>query len=204
MSVSRFATTLWLVTTILCLGGCAGGPPTRYYDLRSGDLEPVAGAGQVSGFSLGLAQVVLPDVYDQPSIVSLEAGNQVALASYHVWAGKFDDSINRLLRVNLARLTGQAQVWTAPWDNRFRPEYQIRVVIHELVGGMTSGARLKATWTLLADQGNRLVGTWQFTASAENKSGNYDGYVAAINSLLDDLSVSMARELVVVAAGPAH
>lgn len=191
MSVNRsFA--LCLLFVLAVTSGCVSGPPTRYYALKPGNFTALQTA-PAEDFSLGLAAVNIPDLYEAPGIVSRGPGNRVEVASFHVWAGEFGDSIDRLLAVNLMQLTGQSRIWTAPWDNRIRPEYQLRVVVHELVGEIDSGARLHATWTLLGERGSRLLHTRQFQGEAVSTGKGVDGYVGAINKLLNDFSATMAE-----------
>ena len=145
-------------------------------------------------FHWGFGPVTLPELLDQPGVVSRKGGTVVNVATYHIWAGELEPAFTRVLAENVAHRLDHDSVWPSPWDNRFRPEYQVRIFVDRFSGEVNGEVALNLTWTLLADYGQELIRTERYrgTVIAE---GGYDGYVNALNQLLAEFSEHLADEL---------
>lgn len=172
--------------------GCAAQTPTQYYDLTA--VTEVTTQRLPQTVSLGIGPVTLPDLLDQPGVVSRKGGTAVNVATYHIWAGELEPACTRVLAGNVARYLDHDSVWPSPWDNRFRPEYQIRIFVDRFSGEVNGEVALNLTWTLLGDYGQEMIRTERYRGSMAAADG-YDGYVNALNLLLAEFSEQLAREL---------
>ncbi|MGB0467892.1 MAG: PqiC family protein [Pontibacterium sp.] len=181
-----------LVMLALGLSGCVKQEPNRYYDLTS----QASASGQLihKTVTLGIGPVTLPQVLDRPGIVTRFKGTGVNVASYHTWAGDLEPAFTHVLADSLAMTLQHDQVWPSPWDNRFRPEYQVRIFVDRFSGELNGTSNLNLTWTLLGDYGKTVIKTRRYRAVAESGQG-YGDYVSALNQLLADFSRTMSAEL---------
>lgn len=192
-------TKLTAVLIILCsvlLTSCASQPPTYYFDLTS---QATAGDKKISkDVTLGIGPITLPQLLDRPGIVSRHSETGVKVASYHVWAGELEPTFTRVLADSIATRLQHQTVWASPWDNRFRPEYQLRVFVDRFSGEIDGEVQLSLSWTLLSEFGQKVIGTYRYRASVESEGG-HQGYVDALNELLGgfagEVSEAIAEQL---------
>ena len=137
----------------------------------------------------------MPELLDQPGVVSRKGGTVVNVATYHIWAGELEPAFTRVLAENVARRLEHDSVWPSPWDNRFRPEYQVRIFVDRFSGEINGAVSLNLTWTLLGDYGQELIRTERYRGSM-TAEGGYDGYVNALNQLLAEFSEQLADTMV--------
>lgn len=188
---------------VLCAGacvvlfaGCAAQPPTHYYDLTPQTPASDKPVGQ--DITLGVGPVTLPQLLDRPGVVTRHDESGVKVANYHIWAGELEPTFTRVLAESIASRLQQDTIWPSPWDNRFRPEYQVRIFVNQYSGELKGEVVLSLTWTLLADYGNKVVSTHRYRATA-NSEGGYLGYVSTLNQLLagfaDEVSNKLSKAL---------
>jgi len=188
--------TLLVVLCVVLLASCAAQPPTHYYDLTS---QAMASENAIStDITLGIGPVTLPQLLDRPGIVSRHHSTGINVASYHVWAGELEPTFTRVLADSISTTLQHETIWASPWDNRFRPQYQLRLFVDRFSGELNGSVTLSLTWTLLADYGQQVISTHRYRASIESGQG-YEGYVNALNQLLADfageVSLRLAEEL---------
>lgn len=193
---SNIKQALCLAACLVLFAGCAAQPPTYYYDLtpQTQALEkPID-----REITLGVGPVTLPQLLDRPGVVTRHHESGVKVANYHIWAGELESTFARVLAESLAIRLQQDTIWASPWDNRFRPEYQVRIFVNQYSGELKGEVVLSLTWTLLEDYGNRVVSTHRYRATA-NSEGGYLGYVSTLNQLLagfaEEVSIKFSEAL---------
>lgn len=177
----------------LLLAGCAAQTPTHYYDLTSqaSTSERLLG----SDVTLGVGPVSMPQLLDRPGIVTRHHSTGVNVASYSVWAGELESAFTRVLADSIATTLQHDTIWASPWDNRFRPQYQLRLFVDRFSGELNGSVELNLTWTLLGDFGQQVISTHRYRAAAESGQG-YQGYVTTLNQLLADFAREVSMVLV--------
>lgn len=183
-----------LVIVVVLVSGCASQmEPTRYYDLTSKTAE--SGQALREDVTLGIGPVSLPQVLDRPGIVTRHDGTGVGVASYHIWAGELEPAFTRVLADSISTNLQHGSVWASPWDNRFRPEYQVRVFVDRFSGTLNGLVSLHLTWSLLSDSGQTVISTQRYRETIKSGSG-YSGYVTALNQLLAGFAAQVSLSLV--------
>ncbi len=186
---------LVLLSVVVGLTSCASsGPATRYYSLFA-DSSVKSIEHSLSNISIGVGPVILPDYIEDPSVVSLTSGQQVRVSGYHAWAGNLKESMTRVLADDISGALSLDAVWGFPWDNRVRPDYQIRVVVEQFDGVRGGQVNLRAKWTLLNKSADKVLSVGSVSLSEVSAGGGIDNYVAALNRLLNRLSMSIAEKL---------
>ncbi len=187
-----------VLLSLLCgLASCASsGPATRFYSLfADSSIEPVEHS--LGKISIGVGPVILPDYIENPSVVSLTSSQQVRVSGYHAWAGNLKESMTRVLADDISGALNLDAVWGFPWDNRVRPDYQIRVVIEQFDGVRGGQVNLRAKWTLLNKSADKVLSVGSVSLSEASVGRGIDNYVATLNRLLNRLSLSIVEKLTV-------
>jgi len=187
-----------ILSVVLCgmlLTSCAAQPPTNYYDLTS-QVSALASEKVINAdLTLGIGPVTLPQLLDRPGIVTRHKNTGVDVASFHIWAGELEPTFTRVLADSIATTLQHETIWSSPWDNRFRPQYQLRLFVDRFSGELNGSTSLSLTWTLLGDYGQTVISTHRYRASTESGRG-YQGYVTALNQLLADFAGEVSLTLV--------
>ena len=213
------------LSLLFCLGllhGCGTPPPApQLYHLR---IEPppeaqpkppsesppsalqrtTAAAPAVTARPLVLQlmnPVRLPELLDHSELLlpQGQAGLQ-ALAS-HRWAEPLRDAVPRLLRHDLARVLGEAQVWSSPLPAGVVATRQLRLEVLSLqANAQRSAVELSARYVLSHPLGSTPAQIQTLHIQAASTGSTPDALVAAHRLALWQLAQSLARA--VVQAGP--
>src|SRR5690606_9701303 len=105
------------------------------------------------------------------------------------------ENVARVVAANLVYELGNHEISAFPWDNRARPDYQVRIIFQEFAGIRGGEVKLKAKWTVLDSRANKVVLSGVDDLREQAQSGSYNDYVAALNRLLDRLSSNMAEKI---------
>lgn len=191
--ITQFKLVMGLAFCSLVMVGCVSQPPTHYYDLTT---LAAAKENKVSAdVTLGIGPVTLPQILDRPGVVSHQQATAVNVASYHIWAGELEPSFTRVLTESIATTLQHEKIWATPWDNRFRPEYQLRVFVDRFSGELNGPVQLSLSWTLLGDFGQQVITTQRYRAQAISGKG-YQHYVDTLNQLLADFAAEVSLIMV--------
>lgn len=183
-----------IVALVLLLSACASKAPTQFYSLRVQPNQALE-ISLPASLRLGVGPITLPSELDRPGIVSEQNGSAIKIASYQVWAGELQEMTATVLAGLMAEHTGLQQVYAAPWDTRFRPEYQLRVDVQRFSGELGGEVGLDAVWTLSGDAGKTLLHTQRSTLRQSTENSSYLAYVHAMNALLAQLSALVSNTL---------
>ncbi len=189
---------LLVVLFLLSAASCSMSPVTHFYTLsgmEGVDLSQPPRYPANPSDNYGIGPIFLPEALDQPGIIAQKEGQKVSLSLYNIWAGNLKDGVTRTLASNISELTGVDGVWPFPWDNRNRPNRQVRVVFEQLSGQINGAVTLKAKWVLTEQNGEKVLLHKRVVFKEEVKSEGYAGYVDAINELISKLSSDIALEL---------
>lgn len=184
---------------VLAVTSCSSsGPATTFYSLFPSDdaaqtTFPVPDPS--ANISLGVGPVILPDFLDNSSIVGLTPSNAVKVYGYHAWAGDLNEAIGRVLVENISGHLQIDSVWNFPWDNRVRPDYQLRIVIENLSGIRGEDVELVLKWTLLNKTADTILASDKERLREKTNGNSVDAYVTTMNSLVNRASVSIAEKI---------
>jgi len=131
---------LALLLSFALLAACGSTPPSEYYVLTAG------GGGTPGGQrpAIGIAPVQVAAYLDRNRIVTSAAGSRLDIAATRRWGEPLAAGVQRVLRVNLARLTGSSNVQVFPWSGP-PPAFVVSVSLLSLDAG-AGRAELVAQW----------------------------------------------------------
>ncbi len=177
---------LWVVAgAAVMAAGCAA--PDRYYLLSPEGLPQEAA---VSGGTLGLGPVTIPDYVDRPEVVFQRGANRFEVPANHLWMGSLKENVTGVLAANLSGRMPATAVRVYPWSGT-RPAVTVAVDLqrfHSVSGG---DALLEAIWHVSGD----AAGTHRASFEEPLAGDGYDGIVAAESRLLARLAEAIAVSL---------
>lgn len=186
-----------LTLAVALATGCSTAPPMRYYVVTS--LEGTAAAASppasMSGPSVAVAGVRLPQYLERPQLVTRSGDNQLQVEEFHQWGGNLAKDLTRVLAENLARLLRSDAVVAAPHTQRLRPDYRVEVEVLRFERADDARVYLTAKWWLLRGaDGAQLAGpTTTLTSEPLPAAPTFDPTVAAMSRAYGELARAIAQ-----------
>jgi uncharacterized lipoprotein YmbA len=198
-------TVISLCVLPLALGGClnlGGGTQqtTKFYVLNSlySAQEDIRTQTVGSDLTIGVGPVELPQYVNRPQIVTRTSRNELEVAPFARWAEFLDDNCSRVLAENLTVLLSTDRVIVYPWKRTVSIDYQVVVNVTRFDGALGGPVSMRARWTLLSDDGERMLLRNQASLSTHADAKSYEALVAAQSRLLADLSREIAAEITAI------
>ena len=139
---------IWMIiVALLAVAGCGSTRPSNFYQLD----EPAATrlSGLERGIAIGIGPVTLEPYLDRPQIVIRGAGHKLELSEFNRWAEPLNDSISRVIIVNLSNMLESTRVFKVPRRNKtIALEFRIEIEFARFDGMLGGDALLVARWTL--------------------------------------------------------
>lgn len=179
---------------VLLLSACASQSPTHYYSLQVQPERSVE-ISMPETVTLGVGPITLPSELDRPGLVTELRGSGISIAPYHIWAGDLDENFSRVLAGLMAEHLKVDEVYAAPWDTRFRPEYQLRVDVQRFSGTLGGEVYMDVLWTLSSKQGRHKLHGERSKLQVRSSGSSHLDYVDALNRLMSGFSVSVAGRM---------
>ncbi len=184
---------------VLLTTSCSSVPETQYYTLvAENNVSRLTPSTNNKAVNIGIGPLVIPNILDNFSIISIEKNNQISLSAYHLWGGNLKDNINQVLADNISNHLGINGVWPFPWDNRNRPELQVRIVFERFIGERGKNIILQAKWTILTDNGRKELMTHKYQNNKPLQDDSYLTYVKSLNEALNDFALEISQKLNVI------
>ena len=154
-ALSISCTVAWFVLASSCSVLEPRDDPTRLYVLATiEELDPERLPAPSVEQSLGIGPVTFPD-YLKSELVSREGVTGIESSRFERWAGRLDEGVQRVLRSDLAFLTGAHPV-AFPWFSSQAPGSSVRIAFERFELEERARAVLIASWSL-ADASGAVV-----------------------------------------------
>ena len=186
-----------IAVALLALAGCGSTRPSNFYQLD----EPAATrlSGLERGVAVGVGPVNLPPYLDRPQIVIRGTGHKLELSEFHRWVEPLNESISRVIIVNLSNMLESTRVYKIPRRNKTIPlEFRIEIDFARLDGMPGGNALLVARWTLYGQEETALVTKVAIISESSGAEGpdgsesadevSFESMIAAQNRTLHRLS----------------
>jgi len=168
------------------------------YQLRAeppGAVTPPA-AGTAVAPSLQLLAMSLPELLERDAILVPQGRAGVQALAGHRWAEPLRDGLPRVLRQDLARVLGVAQVWVAPVPAGVAVRQQLRLDVLSLQADEARRAvTLQVRWTLIDSSGAQPALTRVETVSAPVQGADVDAIAVAHRLALWRLAEVLAVQI---------
>lgn len=173
----------------LLIASC-GNPYPEFYTLSPEGSSPEGG-----GVGIGVGTIVLADYVDRQNLVIRTGPNKMEISEFDLWSGDLDNSIARVLSINIGRRLGTGNVRTYPWQRDSEIDYQIAIDIREFIAGEDGFAHIEASWRIYALPGRNLSKSGTFIAKDPIATEDFEAVVAAQSRLLGKLSEEIANAI---------
>ncbi len=179
----------FLAITAILLGGCGSTYPT-FYTLTAEGPSPSGG-----GRGIGVGPVILAEHVNRQNLVVQTGPNKIEVSEYDLWAGDLDNSIARVLSINIGRRLGTGNIRTYPWQRDSEIDYQVAMDIREFIAGDDGYAHIEASWRIYALPGRNLTASRTFVDKEPIENENFESVAAAQSRLLARLSADIASAI---------
>ena len=186
-----------LIAVTMIFAGCGSSPDAKFYILNTLDRntsKPIA-AMQNQNVVVKVGPVSIPDMLDQPQIVSRAGTNMLIVDEYNRWSGDFQSDIQRIIGENISILLPTNQVTLNREIVLLPVDFQVIVNIREFDGSLGGGVTLNADWTVARKGKNQSVMAKKSVLQENTDGADYQAYVAAQSRLLEKLSQEIADEI---------
>lgn len=185
-----------LMGLLSLLLGCAAAPRAGLLHLPATPPAALAGADVPSPPGSPAADswliqypVRLPDYLDHDALLLRQGAAGLQRLPGFRWAEPLREAVPRLLRADLARLLGEARVWTVPLPAGVQPARQLRleVLAFEADAGQRQ-VQLQARWSLARADASTPPVAQAVTLQVPVAGGGADALAAAYRSALWQLA----------------
>lgn len=155
-----------------------------------GDTKPVA---------IGLGPVTFPEYLNRPHIVARSSGNQLQMAEFARWAEPLVENFSRVFAENLSVLLSTDRIVPYPRKKSMPTDYQVTVDVIRFDGTPGEKASLVVRWTVLGDDGEKVLQKKKSSLSEPTDGQGYEALVSAESRLVTALSREIAAAINAVA-----
>ena len=137
----------------------------------------------------------LPPYLDRPQIVTQTEGNELNINEFNRWAEPLHDNFTRVLANDMGLLLGSDQVFVFPWGASVSPEYQVKVEVTTFIGQLGGESSLVARWSLIGDNGTKVLLARRSQLRATASSSSYEALVTAMTETVTAPSREIANAI---------
>lgn len=179
----------------LLFAGCASAP-SKFYTLNAtakNDGAPATPCAVIVG------PVLIPATVDRPQFVLTTAPNRVELDEFNRWAAPLNESIARIISLDLGALLGTAHVAVTPVAD-YGPAYRVSIHIERFESVRAEGkndgvALVDALWSVRTPAGQPGLYTGHTIASEPVQGSDLDGLAAAHSRAIAKISADIAASI---------
>ncbi len=188
---------LMIAAALLIVVGCAATPPPDFYQLNEPAVTQLTGLER--GIAVGVGPINLAPYLDRPQIVIRGVGHKLELSEFNRWAEPLNDSVSRVIIVNLSNMLESTRIFKIPRRNKTIPlEFRIEIDIARFDGTLGGNAMLVARWTLYGREEAALLTKVSLISESSSAAGvdssgstdevSFESLIAAQNRCLQKLS----------------
>lgn len=181
---------LVLAGMLLLPAACGRSLPTRFYLLTPRTAGEAA--APLEPLTVGVGPVELPDYLDRPQILTRAGDHEIRFAEFDQWAGSLKSNITYVMAENLSARLGRDTVYAYPWRAAVRVGIQATATVVRLDAVPDENATLEVRWSLLGEEGRRVLLTRRSTFRTPVNGADYAAIVDAQSQLFDALSAEIA------------
>ena len=183
------------------LGGCLLGGGTqqrsKFYVLNSLYSSKAGMETETTRdvLSICVGPVHLPQYVNRPHIVTRISRNELEVNEFARWGEPLKDNFSRVLAENISVLLSTNHVIVYPWNRTAPVDYQVVIDVIRFDGAMGADVSMRARWTLLGDDGKKVLLRKNSSLSIHADDRTYEALVSAQSRILADLSSEIAEEI---------
>lgn len=179
-----------ILSALISISGCGTSQITDFYQLEESTDTSLTGLKK--GSVIGVGPINLPEYINRPQIVTRKSKHQFNVSEFKRWIEPLNDSISRLLVINLSNNLNSNQIYWVPRSDRQYP-LDLRVVIDvgRFDGQLGKDVSLEARWSIFDKQDQPAL-TRVSIIKESTRDQSYEALVAAMNKALQQLGLEIA------------
>jgi uncharacterized lipoprotein YmbA len=187
---------MWMVSLLVLLAACGSSPKTDFYMLSADQGSVMQAANLSTGPSVGVWQVVLPDLLDRAEIVTRDNPFKITMADFSWWAGSLNENMTLLIVTQLSQHLQSNGVVTSPWPSHRKIDYQVIVRVERFDGELGGEVVLRGLWSLLDGDGTKELNKQVFDFKTSTADLTHQEMVAAMSRLTVKLAEQLANGII--------
>ncbi len=192
---TRLSFFLICALTLFALTGCGASAPTHFYG-----FSPMGATAldESSCLSVGVGPVSVASYLNRDSVVTRDSANRLQVSEFNQWIEPIEDGLSHAVADNLSGLICVEPIAVYPWPIGITPDYQVSIQLQRLDGILGKTVSLKATWSIVDNQGKLLK--WSSFSDQTACGPTYDDLAASASQLIVGMTKDIATELKTLAA----
>lgn len=177
---------------LVSTAGCGTSQKTDFYQLEEASNASLTGIEK--GGIIGIGPISLPEYINRPQIVTRQAEHHFNVSEFNRWIEPINDSISRLLVINLSNNLNSNRIYWVPRSERQYPlDLRVAVDIGRFDGQLGKEVVLESRWSIF-DKDDKPALTRVSLIKEPVKGESYDALVAAMNRALQQLGKEISQE----------
>ncbi len=176
---------------ILLIAGCGTSQKTAFYQLEETSNASLTGVEK--GHIIGVGPIHLPEYINRPQIVTRNSQHQLSLSEFNRWIEPINDSISRLLVINLSNNFNSNRVYWIPRSDRQYPlDLRVAIDIGRFDGQLGKEVFLESRWSVFGRDDKPLLTRVSLIKQSVNGT-SYEALVIAMNQVLQQLGAEISE-----------
>ena len=176
---------------ILSITGCGTSQKTDFYQLE--EISKMSLIGVEKGSIIGVGPISLPEYINRPQIVTRNSEHHFNVSEFNRWIEPINDSISRLLVINLSNNLNSNRIYWIPRSDRQYPlDLRIAIDIGRFDGQLGKSVVLESRWTIF-DKDDKPVLTRVSLINEPVNGETYDALVVAMNRAMQQLGKEISQ-----------
>lgn len=181
----------FILSALLLISGCGTSQKTDFYQLE--ETSDASLVGVEKGCIIGVGPINLPEYINRPQIVTRKSEHHFNVSEFNRWIEPVNDSINRLLVINLSNNLNSNRVYWLPRNDRQYPlDLRIAIDIGRFDGQLGKEVILESRWSIF-DKDDKPVLTRVSLIKEAVNGESYSALVVAMNRALQQLGKEIAQ-----------
>ena len=181
----------FILSALLLISACGTSQKTDFYQLE--ETSDASLVGVEKGCIIGVGPINLPEYINRPQIVTRKSEHHFNVSEFNRWIEPINDSINRLLVINLSNNLNSNRVYWLPRNDRQYPlDLRIAIDIGRFDGQLGKEVILESRWSIF-DKDDKPVLTRVSLIKEAVNGESYSALVAAMNRALQQLGKEIAQ-----------
>jgi uncharacterized lipoprotein YmbA len=183
-----------LLSGLLLVSACSTTQKADFYQL--GETSNTSLTGIEKGSIIGVGPLQLPEYINRPQIITRTSTHHLNMSEFHRWVEPLNDSITRMLVINLSNnLHSNRIYWIPRQDRQFPLDLRISIDIGRFDGQLGGTVSLEARWSVF-DKKDKPILTKVSLIKEPVKDQNYNELVIAMNQALLSLGTEISQAVV--------
>ena len=180
-----------ILSGLLLISSCGTSQKTDFYQLE--ETSDTSLVGVEKGSIIGVGPINLPEYINRPQIVTRKSEHHYNVSEFNRWIEPINDSINRLLVINLSNNLNSNRVYWLPRNDRQYPlDLRIAIDIGRFDGQLGKEVILESRWSIY-DKNDKPTLTRVSLIKEPVKGESYSALVVAMNRALQQLGKEIAQ-----------